>query len=358
VRQGLNSLMSPCRFVALSALLVMSPHLARGQASAEEKVTAEALFDEGKRLLIDGQLAPACEKLEQSQRIDPAVGTLLYLAECFEKSGRTASAWATFREAASAARASGQADRARIGQDRASRLEPKLVRLTVRVENENVSIEGFQLRRRGELVPRPVWGVPVPVDPGEQLIEATAPGYQPFSQRISVDKQPGTVTVPALTKLSVSDQPATKPPPPLPPTASAMPASSSSPGDTGSNPADAPAPSNAQRSVGITLGIIGILGVGTGSYFGLRARSKNNEAKEHCPNSPKCDDAYGPELTEQANQAAVLSNTAFGVGGTALVAGGFLLLTAPSKARKSGLDLRFVPVAGAREVGAQVVGSF
>jgi len=60
---------------------------------------------------------------------DPAVGTLLYLAECLEKSGRTASAWATFREASSAARASGQAERARIGQERASKLESRLVRL-------------------------------------------------------------------------------------------------------------------------------------------------------------------------------------------------------------------------------------
>ena len=59
-------------------------------AGPDERIAAEALFDEGKSLMIEGKLAVACEKLEQSQRIDPAVGTLLYLAECYEKSGRTA----------------------------------------------------------------------------------------------------------------------------------------------------------------------------------------------------------------------------------------------------------------------------
>ena len=210
--------MGSWRSAWLVAALALSPGRALAQASAEEKIAAEALFDEGKKLLSDGQLAPACEKLEQSQRIDPAVGTLLYLAECFEKSGRTASAWATFREASSAARASGQADRARIGQDRAARLEARLVRLTIKVDNENSAIEGFQLKRRGESVPKAVWGVPVPVNPGEQVIEASAPGYQPFSQRVSIDKQPGTATVPALIKLVSVEPPPSTPiaPPPAP----------------------------------------------------------------------------------------------------------------------------------------------
>jgi hypothetical protein len=352
VRLAFRSLLGSWRSACLVAVVVLAPARAHGQATADEKVAAEALFDEGKRLLTDGQLGPACEKLEQSQRIDRAVGTLLYLAECYEKSGRSASAWATFREASSAARASGQADRARIGQERAARIEPRLVRLTIQVENENAAVDGFQVKRRGELVPKALWGVPVPVDPGEQLIEATAPGYQPYSQRVSIDKQPGSAIVPALTKLvSVDTVPPTKPS--TAPTQPAAPMTPSLP-----PPTDAPPPSNAQASVGITLGAIGLVGVGFGTYFGLRARSKNNEAKGYCRESPKCSDAQGPELTEQASQAAVLSNIAFSVGGTALVAGGVLLLTAPTRARKSGLELRFVPVAGAREVGAHLLGSF
>src|SRR3954454_4731648 len=132
-----------CANVVVAVCLSAAPAF----AGADEKIAAEALFDEGKRLMLEGKFAPACEKLEQSERVDPAIGTLLYLAECYEKSGRSASAWATFREASSAARAAGQAERARVGQERAARLEPALVRLTIMVPPEDVAIIGFTVKR-------------------------------------------------------------------------------------------------------------------------------------------------------------------------------------------------------------------
>jgi len=190
----------------------------------------------------------------------------------------------------------------------------------------------------------------VPVDPGEQLIEAVAPGYQPYSQRITVDKQSGTVTVPALIK-AVSSEPAISKAPAPPPTAAPMSPSLPSPDEP-------PPPSSAQSAAGITLGVVGLVGIGAGTYFGLHARAKNNDAKDICPVPPKCPTQDGADLGDQANRAAVLSNVTFAVGGAALVAGGLLLLTAPTKRHQSGLDFRFVPVAGARELGAQVAGSF
>jgi serine/threonine-protein kinase len=56
--------------------------LATGIASAQsaaDKAAAEALFDHGVRLMKQNNFAEACPKLEESDRIDPAVGTLLYL---------------------------------------------------------------------------------------------------------------------------------------------------------------------------------------------------------------------------------------------------------------------------------------
>src|SRR6476620_10990144 len=94
----------------LSAALLALPSVSAAQ-SASDKAAAEALFDEGVTLLKQGKLQ------EASQRIDPGIGTLLYLAETYEKLGRTASAWATFREAASQAQAEGQTDRANIGAE-------------------------------------------------------------------------------------------------------------------------------------------------------------------------------------------------------------------------------------------------
>src|SRR5262245_35365409 len=103
---------------AFAAWLAL-PSLAGAQSTAGDKAMAESLFDRGLQLMRDGKYPEACSQLEQSQSIERGIGTLLYLGECYEKLGRTASAWATFREASSAARAEGQADRAKVGSTRA-----------------------------------------------------------------------------------------------------------------------------------------------------------------------------------------------------------------------------------------------
>src|ERR1700712_2438459 len=106
---------------------------AQAQVTASDKATAEALFDRGLALLREGKLEEACARLEQSNAVEHGIGTMLYLAECYEKSGRTASAWALFREASSEAQAAGQVERAVAGRQRAERIEPTLSRLTVEV---------------------------------------------------------------------------------------------------------------------------------------------------------------------------------------------------------------------------------
>jgi uncharacterized protein HemY len=76
-----------------------------------DKATAEALFAEGRRLMSSGNYATACQKFAASQKLDPALGTSLNLADCYDKSGRTASAWAESRDAAAAAHRVGSKDR-------------------------------------------------------------------------------------------------------------------------------------------------------------------------------------------------------------------------------------------------------
>ena len=160
-----------------------------------DKTTAEALFSEGRKLMAAGKYAEACPKLEASLKLDSGVGTMLNLAECYEKNGQTASAWTEFREAISAARDAGSKDRADLARTRAAALEPKLSRLTVVVPKGQVAT----VTRDGAQVESAAFGTPVPIDPGKHVIAASAPGKRKWST--SIDVTPAaqvSVDVPAL----------------------------------------------------------------------------------------------------------------------------------------------------------------
>src|ERR1700733_5702276 len=93
------------------AIAIASEQEARAQTpNPSGKIVAEALFEEGRKLVADGNFADACPKFADSQRLDPSPATLLNLASCYEKQGRSASAWVTYREAASAANAASRPD--------------------------------------------------------------------------------------------------------------------------------------------------------------------------------------------------------------------------------------------------------
>ena len=98
---------------------------------------------------------------------------------------------------------------------------------------------------------------------------------------------------------------------------------------------------------------MGIVGIGIGSFFGLRAITKNSDADSHCPRGFQCDDPEGVTLSEDAKSAANVSNIAFAVGAAALAGGVILYFTAPDSKRAPGappvrarLDLQSVVLEG------------
>jgi hypothetical protein len=324
---------------------------AAAQASSSDKAAAEALFDQGVRLMKQNSFAEACPKLEESDRIDPAVGTLLYLGECYERVGKTASAWATFREAASLAATSNQADRARVAAARAQELEPKLSRLSVELAPDVAKIPGVVVKRGTQRLEPSLYGTPLPVDPGEFKVEVTAPGYEPWSTPIKVE--PGgaaaSVRVPALVKSSEPVGAA-----PLP-----NPANEPSPAGANSAPVEPPPPQNTgmstQQTIGVVSGAVGIVGIGVGSFFGIRALKKSSDADSHCPKAGFCNDDEGLELTKDGQDQATIANIGFAVGGGLLALGAVLYLTgAPSSEDRVAL----VPVLVPGSAGANVVGRF
>src|SRR5688572_3120545 len=87
--------------IAVLSLALMTAFTAT--SASAQGIGADGLFDQGRKLMGDGNYALAAQKLEESHRLEPAPGTLLNLAECYVKLGRTASAWSTYRTAAALA---------------------------------------------------------------------------------------------------------------------------------------------------------------------------------------------------------------------------------------------------------------
>ncbi len=144
--------------------------------------------------MSDGKYAEACSALEESQRIESRSGTALNLADCYEHAGRLASAWSTFLEAATLAKATGNAEREHGARERASALAPRLSNLLISAPSA-ASTPGLEIIRDGELVGPAQLGVPLPADAGTHTVAARAPGRKPWQTTVTVANGASTANV-------------------------------------------------------------------------------------------------------------------------------------------------------------------
>jgi hypothetical protein len=291
------------RWLALA--FVGSISLVALPAWADNKATAEALFSEGRALATAGNCAEAIPKFQASQKLDPGVGTLLNLAECFEKVGRTASAWAEYREVISLARAAGSKEREELATQKSKALEPKLSRLQIKVAGDAA---GVAITRDGEPVQPAELGVAIPVDPGKHVIEASAPGKQPFSKTVEIGAEADSqvVEIPALAA-----------------------GEGGGPGPGGETPGKK-SDGSTQRTIGLVVGGAGVIGVAVGAVFGLQAGSKWDDAKAKCNDYPYECGPDGVELADDAKSSATISTIGFIAGGVLIAGGAALYFTAGS----------------------------
>jgi hypothetical protein len=195
--------------LALSCALAGSAH---AQTAGEKAAAAQALFDEAMRMMKAGQDAEACPKLEESLRLDSGMATQFRLAECYEKLGKIASAWASFVAVADAAAVARLTDREAAARKRAEVLAPRIPRLTISVPPAIASLPGLEILRDGVAVARPLWGVPVPVDPGPHVLAARATGKKPWEGTVNAVE--ATVLAASIPELAAEPVTVTVPPPP------------------------------------------------------------------------------------------------------------------------------------------------
>lgn len=333
-------------FAALAIATAHAPVAAQTAPPTGEtgnEAVAESLFEAGRKLMADGQVAEACPKFEESNRIAPSAGTLLNLGRCFELQGKTASAWVAYKKAVGLARATGQTRHVTAGEKFIADITPHLSRLRVEAPD---APPGLSVSRAGAPMGAAALGVPLVVDPGDQTIEAEAPGRQRWSTTVTVkpDGDDVVVTIPRLGEIAGGARPAS--PPPTPKTTPA-------PAPTGIPPA---------RIAGLVVGGVGVASLGVGIAFGVMTLSDASAAEDDtklCP-AKACTPA-GEDAIDGAETKAWVSNIAIGVGAAAIVAGGALvawsfLSPPPSDLRGAGPRARATPWATPDGAGVVIGG--
>ncbi len=334
------------RYIAIASTLAFWSALSAPASAQSREALAEALYTSALDLMEEGKNEEACPKLKQSQEIDPAVGTLLYLGLCYERLGKTASAWAAYRAAGDASRKAKQPERRDIALQRAAKLEPTLSTLTIELPLQARPAD-LQLLLDGAPVGVASIGVPMPVDPGPHRVEATGAGYDTVTENVQI--QPGgmthSVNLPALRPSAAPEAPGAAPPPTAgAPASSASPSSSPSPAPVRDRGADSSG--DTQRTFGLAMGGVGLVGLAAGTYFGLDSRSKENDAKNNCTNYPNGCNSAGIAANEDAQDAAGYATASFLIGGAALLGGIIVYATAPSSEPASDMAVQAVPLPG------------
>ncbi len=287
------------RLAALAALTLLSaPAFAQGR----DPTTGEALFRAGRAAADKGDFSTACPKFEESNRLDPALGTVFNLADCDEHICKIASAWQLFREVAQ--RLPAGDDRIGIANKRAAELEPRLPKLVLRVKaalpsGTTVSRDGVELGNAG-------FDLPIPVDPGDHVIVVKAPGHaeREFLTRANIGQ---TSEVP-LDVGPVSVSPST----PSHPKATA---------DVGVRSTSG----GGRSALGISLLVLGGAGIATGAVTGAVALSAKNTVDNGCNPLKICSDE-AVAAGDRGKTAANISTVAFTVGLVSTAAGIFVLL--------------------------------
>jgi len=282
-------------------------------AWADEVADAEALFNQAKGLRDAGNYEQACALFEDSQRLDPQLGTLINLADCYEKLGKWATAWARYKAAIEIAEKRGD-DRIGFVREGRERVEPKVPKVVIVVTKDD---EDLTVQRGDVELSASMYGVPLPVDPG--LVPVTISRGETVLEERQVEAKEGET---ATLELDLAAIGAAHPPPPEPPPMgrpTPVPVRRTEPYDP------------THRNVGLVIGAVGataVLVAGGLEIAALVEKGKAN-APDACVNKFCSQD--GLDAAESAKTFAEVGQW-LGIGGlVTLAVGATVFFTAPSE---------------------------
>jgi hypothetical protein len=280
--------------MALLASASRADEPSSAEQPSQRTLAAEELFKLGRSLITKHRYKEACEKLNASEKIDPAVGTLVSLGECYSGLGRSASAWLAYRSAIALATQRHDPRKAGV-EERAAAVEPQISNLVLRLSGDATS--STQIAIDGEPLGRDIVGAPIPIDPGPHSIVVAAPGYKKWSGRIQVETLGDTIPV---------EVPPLEPLPDPAVVESARKAAAT------------------RRTVGLVAGGVGLVGLGVGLILGSQAIVKIHEANDACPSGPTCSNASAVNENQSGKSFGIASSVVVPVSLAVLGAGTFL----------------------------------
>ena len=325
-RAALRRFSSGARWLTLGAgMLLVEPAAAAGPASrgetqqSQDRVAAQALFDEGRELMQSGRPAEACPRFEESDRLEPGLGTRFHLATCYEALGKLASAHALFLEVAAEAKQRGQDERERLARQKVEAIEPRLSRLTVDVPF--ASSPELRIERDGTPIGTAQWGLAIPVDPGHHRVSASAPGRASWSTEVVVpaDGAFARVEVPPLVDTHESFF----------------------------------APTT--RKIGLAALGVGVGTIALGSVFTVQALSKKDASNRAGCTEDTCSTEEGLALRNQAISAGNRATWAMSIGVVGLGAAAALFWLVPTGEEN---ELEVIPAADREGASLYVNGTF
>lgn len=159
------------RSLALCCFILATAPSVRAQT--RDAATAESLFRQGRRAMDAKNFREACPRFAESQKLDPAAGTLMNLATCEEKLGKPARAWQHWKEAIDSL--SPKDDRIPFARSRVDDLEKRLPRLRIVLARDSGT--GAKVFRDETELGAAGQGILLPVDPGPHLVTVRMPGH-------------------------------------------------------------------------------------------------------------------------------------------------------------------------------------
>ncbi len=294
------------RSLSLSSSL-LALVLAGGVAHADK---ADDAFKAGRELVKIGRFAEACVAFEESQRLDPSLGTQFNIAQCDEKIGKLATAQALYREVIAK---DTNATRKAAATDLLAKLDARLPKIRIAIEP---AAPGFAITIAGApLACTAAPCVTAGLDFGTYDVTVKAPAFRDATAKATIDAEGKTV------ELAVKLEPL---PAVAPPVAH----------ETIVAPVVEPVVSSRKTYAKIAV-VGGAITLAGGLVAGLIARGTWNDATAVCGGSRSCDTEAETEratsLGDSARTRANLSTALVAIGGIAATAGVVLWLTAPAE---------------------------